>query len=368
MNDKKIIFRPIIAIAPGETLLELIRSLHITQAELARRMGRPLKLVNEIIKGKTSITPETAVQLEQVLGKPAAFWNNLESIYQDLKVRQGQESSFREMVDEAKKFPYAEMATHEWIPKTRELVKRVEYLLQFFSVTSFENIIEKALLPGAYSISTKHTYSMPAIYAWLRQGVRETENEEVKDFDKDKLINSLSLIKALSKSEPNIFAPELKKIFAECGIAFIVVPELKNAPIFGSTRWQAPNKALLQMSIRLRWADYFWFHLFHEIGHILFDNKKDFNVDFKENNPKKEAEEKANEFATETLIPKESYEEIRLRVEKLRSEGSSVSNIIKDFATKLNIHPGIIIGRLQHEKVLPYTFNNLRMKLEWTNE
>ncbi len=372
MNDKntekKLIFKPVIAIAPGETLLEVIRSLDITQAELARRMGRPLKLINEIIKGKTSITPETAVQLEQVLGKPAAFWNNLESMYQDLKIRQEQGNKFKEMIDEAKKFPYAEMAKHDWVPEARDAVKRVECLLQFFSVTSFENIIEKAALQGAYSISTKHKHSMPAIYAWLRQGVRETENISVNDFDKDKLINSLPLIKALSKSGPDIFAPELEKIFNECGIAFVVVPELTNAPIFGSTRWLAPNKALIQMSIRLKWADYFWFHLFHEIGHILFDNKKEFNVDFKENNPRKESEDRASEFAMDTLISKNHYQEIKTKVEKLKSQGSSFSGEIKSFATQLNIHPGIIVGRLQHEKVLPYTFNQLRMRLEWVKK
>ena len=368
MNEEKIIFKPVVAIAPGETLLELIRSLNITQAELARRMGRPLKLVNEIIKGKTAITPETAVQLEQVLGKPAAFWNNLESIYQDLKIRHEQGNKFKEMIDEAKKFPYAEMARHEWVPETRDAVKKVENLLQFFSVTSFENIIEKAALQGAYSISTKHKYSMPAIYAWLRQGVREVESVDVKEFDKDTLINNLPLIKALSKSGPDVFAPELDKIFRECGIAFVVVPELTNAPIFGSTRWLAPNKALIQMSIRLKWADYFWFHLFHEIGHILFDNKKEFNVDFKENNPSKESEERASEFAMDALVPKASYEEIKVRVEKLRSQGLSISDEVKKFATKLNIHPGIIIGRLQHERVLPYTFNQLRMKLEWAKK
>ena len=66
---------------PGETLLELIEELGMSQTELAQRMERPKKTINEIIKGKTAITPETALQLEKVLGPPADFWNNRERIY-----------------------------------------------------------------------------------------------------------------------------------------------------------------------------------------------------------------------------------------------------------------------------------------------
>jgi HTH-type transcriptional regulator/antitoxin HigA len=79
-----ITFRPNYAVPPGETLKETIVSLGMTSAELARRTGRPKKTINEIIKGKAAITPDTAIQLERVLGVPASFWNNLERNYQDI--------------------------------------------------------------------------------------------------------------------------------------------------------------------------------------------------------------------------------------------------------------------------------------------
>ncbi|MEZ4729600.1 MAG: helix-turn-helix domain-containing protein [Caldilineaceae bacterium] len=47
---------------PGETLLETIEAYGMSQAELAERMGRPKKTVNEIIHGKAAITPETALR------------------------------------------------------------------------------------------------------------------------------------------------------------------------------------------------------------------------------------------------------------------------------------------------------------------
>src|SRR4030043_256713 len=73
---------PDVAIYPGEYLSEEIEARSISQKELARRMGRPLNAINEIINGKKAITAETALQLEEALpGIPARFWLNLETDY-----------------------------------------------------------------------------------------------------------------------------------------------------------------------------------------------------------------------------------------------------------------------------------------------
>ena len=74
---------PNIAIPPGEFLLEEIQALGLTQKELARRMGRPINAINEIINGRKAITAETALQLEEVMPEiPARFWLNLETDFQ----------------------------------------------------------------------------------------------------------------------------------------------------------------------------------------------------------------------------------------------------------------------------------------------
>ena len=71
-------YRPDRVSYPGETVLETIEAYGMSQAELAERMGRPKKTVNEIVNCKAAITPETALQLEHVLGVPARFWMNRE--------------------------------------------------------------------------------------------------------------------------------------------------------------------------------------------------------------------------------------------------------------------------------------------------
>lgn len=54
---------------------------NLSQADLAERMGRPKKTINEIIAGKTAITPETAIQLERVFKTSAQFWLNRDARY-----------------------------------------------------------------------------------------------------------------------------------------------------------------------------------------------------------------------------------------------------------------------------------------------
>jgi addiction module HigA family antidote len=62
---------------PGEVLLETLEFAHMSQAEFARRTDLSTKHVNQIIKGKSGYTAETALRFELVLGIPAEFWLRL---------------------------------------------------------------------------------------------------------------------------------------------------------------------------------------------------------------------------------------------------------------------------------------------------
>ena len=64
---------------PGEMLLEeFVKPLGITQTELARCMDVSYPRLNEIIKGRRSVTPDTALRLSRVLGMSADFWLGLQ--------------------------------------------------------------------------------------------------------------------------------------------------------------------------------------------------------------------------------------------------------------------------------------------------
>ena len=64
---------------PGKMLFEeFVKPLGLTQAELARRLGVSYPRLNEIIKGRRSVTPDTALRLSRVLGMSADFWLGLQ--------------------------------------------------------------------------------------------------------------------------------------------------------------------------------------------------------------------------------------------------------------------------------------------------
>lgn len=64
---------------PGEMLLEeFLKPLEITQTEFSRRLGISFQRLNEVINGRRSVTPDTALRLARVLGMSADFWLNLQ--------------------------------------------------------------------------------------------------------------------------------------------------------------------------------------------------------------------------------------------------------------------------------------------------
>jgi addiction module HigA family antidote len=60
---------------PGETILEdFLKPLGMTQTEFAQRIDVAWTRANQLIKGKRSVTPDTALRLERLFGMPADFW------------------------------------------------------------------------------------------------------------------------------------------------------------------------------------------------------------------------------------------------------------------------------------------------------
>ncbi len=74
-------------VTPREVLEKYLDAHGMSQVEFAARTGMAKKTINEIIKGKASITPDTALKLERALGRPAHFWSNLERQFQEHRAR-----------------------------------------------------------------------------------------------------------------------------------------------------------------------------------------------------------------------------------------------------------------------------------------
>ncbi len=80
---------------PGWLLAEELEVRGMSQRELARRIGRPYQVVNEIVRGRKAITAETALQLEAEFGTRAYIWLGLQADYDLMIAKQKLETAAR---------------------------------------------------------------------------------------------------------------------------------------------------------------------------------------------------------------------------------------------------------------------------------
>jgi HTH-type transcriptional regulator/antitoxin HigA len=142
---------------------------------------------------------------------------------------------------------------------------------------------------------------------------------------------------------------------------FVMVPAIPKAHVSGIARWLNPHKPLIQLSLYGKTNDKFWFTFFHEAAHILFhsDGKKTIYLDDLNADCKDPQEEQANQWASEFLIPQSCHD----RLPELRSKEA-----VKRFSEEIGIHTGIIVGRLQHDKIIePSWMNDLKETFKWVN-
>ena len=348
-----------LAVPPGVYLTEIAEEMGLSQAELARRMGRPVQVISEIANGIKSITPDTALQLEQVLGVPAHIWAGLETEYQLTKARSEAAVQIEQETDLAVRFPYPEMAKLGWVKPTRRRTEKVVELRRFFNVASLRNLPGVRAYAPAFRQSTKATLSHEALVAWLRGGALEAEKIETAAFDRAKARLIVPALRPMTREEPERFLPKLRWQLAQTGIAFVLLPHFPKTYTNGATFWLSSSKAVVMMSVRGSWADIFWFSLFHELGHILLHDKRHtFLEDGLEDSGWKKQEDEADEFAQEALVPPASW---RAFVQAKDFSPESMAS----FADELGIAPGIIVGRLQHDGLLPHNHHSHRARYRW---
>ncbi|WP_291401015.1 ImmA/IrrE family metallo-endopeptidase [Daejeonella sp.] len=345
---------------PGDTIQEHLDFIGMSQAELAERMGRPKEKINDLIKGREPITVPTAFQLENVLGIAASFWLNSEKSYRKELYELNLQEELEKQYDWLDAFPVNQMRKFGWLPNTREKYILMDSLLKFFCVAStdeWKRIYVDEEVSVAFKISLAHTQSPHAISAWLRKGEIQAKEIDIAEFDKKKFKEALAEIKELAFLMHDDFIQQLQNICAKCGVALVFTQNLSKAPISGATRW-FHNKPIIQLSGRFRTNDHFWFTFFHEAAHIILHGKKDIFLENVEGTEiDQEKEEEANAFAAKLLLTENELKQI-IDAAPLTEE------MIHQFANNFRTPAGVIIGRLQHLKLIPFHIGNgFRQKL-----
>jgi HTH-type transcriptional regulator/antitoxin HigA len=351
----KLVFSPDYGVAPGETLLETLHASGMTQADLAGRTGRPVKTINEIIKGKTTITPETALQFERVLGIPASFWNNLEKDYREFCVELREQSRLKTFTWWLKHIPLNELIVRGHVAHTRDQHQLVGEALRFFGVSSPQTWQQLWMSPRAAFRSSPAFASSPgAVAAWLRIGELKAKEISCSPFDKATFKTEVDRLRSLTVEDGRTTKERLRDQCRRAGVAVVFVSELSGTHVSGATHWLTPSKALVQLSCRYKTDDQFWHTFFHECGHILLHGKREAFVDSPRDKETKRQEREANEFAANLLVPAH-----RLRAFLSRWRGTQ-REIVR-FAEDIGIAPGIVVGQLQHLGEIGYErFNQLK--------
>lgn len=352
---------------PGETLAELLDEREMSQKELALRTGLSPKAINEIVKGKALPSRETADKFEPIFGLSANFWMDKSNRYMDYiseaKKRHEAEKQFQFL----KQFPFAKAFKFNFVVpfKTRDPYELYDNFLKYFKVSSVEQWKEMWLNPSvAYRKSPAYENNPFAASMWLRQGIIQAENIACELFDKQKAKNIIPEIKKLTmEPNPEIFIPKLLELCCSVGIAVVLIPSIQGCTASGATKWLNSDKVMLLLSLRHKTNDHFWFSFFHEFGHILLHGKKDTFIEDK-NSRDVVKEQEADDFASNTLISKSNWD-------RFEYVGRFDQKSIVDFASKVGVAPGIVLGRLQKKELLPYQHvltKKLKVYYKWREE
>jgi HTH-type transcriptional regulator/antitoxin HigA len=184
-----------------------------------------------------------------------------------------------------------------------------------------------------------------------------------KPFSMTGLRDAVSQLPALSTLADGV--SQVPKRLAALGIRFVVAEHLPNTRVDGAAFWLNQGAPVVVVSLRYDRADWFWFTLMHELAHIVSGHARskavlDIGLVGRDSEPASQDETEevvANRLASEWLIPEERLSEF---VETTKPRFSR--DRVLQFAETLSVHPGIVVGRLQHDKQLPWT--HLRNLLE----
>ncbi len=359
MTERKHAFDPAWAVPPGAAIRMTLEAVGMSQADAATRLGISEKHLSRIINGEARVTPDVAVKLEIVLEIPTRFWASAQAYYDELKAKIEQRAQFEAEKERARAYPYAALAKLGAVRATRDAAERTRELLRFLGAASFDNV--QTAYSAAFRVASGRTPQPEAVVAWLRLGELEAQRTNVAEYSRDQLVAAIPAIRAATRLPMAQAVEGLRSTLARCGAVLAMVPHLPKTYAHGATYWLSPVKAVVQVSMRGKWEDVFWFSLMHEVGHLVLRHpKKDVLIAWDDGEDLPETEQAANDFAARTLIPPRD-------LERFLSEyvGAIAGERVEAFAAEIGICPGIVVGRLQHDGTIGHDrLNDLRRRLE----
>lgn len=343
---------PYKATHPGEILKDELEAREIKQKVFAKEMGIPATVLNELIKGKRSITADSAILLEASLGIDAKFWMDFQTQY-DLNVASIQCKNIERIKNIELWKIIKENVPVKYFEKlgllTNSIHENIEKMWRIYECSDIDGLLNHVVAQKSYfKKSEKLDINAINIGGWC-QLVKYTAKDiqlqvPFNLFQKDNLVAELKVAYLDGKD----LEVKTKEILNRYGIKFIILSKPEQAPVDGFS-FISDGFPVIAVTLRKATIDNFVFAIFHEIYHIynhLYSegaipeclNVED-DVSVNEN--------EANFFARDILIPKDDW--LRFKRENVCINYAVFDKKLTEFAAEVKVHPSIVLGRYCYE-------------------
>lgn len=343
-----------IAFHPGYYIKEYIEEIGLTQEDFANRLGTTPKNISYIIRGEQSISIDIANKLSRMSGTSVKYWLNLQNEYDTIVFEIKNLKEINEEREVFKSLKYSYFRDNFDLPDVPgKIDEQIKYVREFLNVSSLTVFKKKDMYVNFRKADLNQT-EINTIKANIMVQIAANislKEVDIPKYDKKSFLKAIEYALTLTKDHKE-FYKIIKKEFYKCGVDLIVLPNLLGSKINGASK-KIGDHVMLMVNDRNSNSDSFWFTLFHEIGHII---NGDFGISFEKEEGKEE--ENANKFAEDKLIPSKEYDEF------IKKRKFTLNSLI-EFSNEINRDPGIVLGRLQKDKLISYDdwkFNSLRTK------
>lgn len=342
-------YKEIMAFHPGYYIAEVIEDMGISQEEFAIRVGTTPKNISTLVNGQINLSNDMAKKLSAMTGTSVDVWLRLQGEYDKKIIEIEKQKDLDAQKEVITLIDYSFFIRYANMPATRNANEKIDNLCKYLMISDLRILKQPDFLVNYRTgIPTVETKNIINSRVWLQTAINLSREIVTEPFNAEKLKSFLPELRTMTIKEPKEFVTRMQEIFSQCGVAFVLLPHLKNSGVNGAVKWVSKDRVVLAMNTRGAYADKFWFTLFHEIKHVFqqrikttfisstSDELEDMNA---------ELEEEANKFSSDFLIPPN----------KLKAWGPTPytsDNEIVAFAKSIGIHPGIVAGRLQHEKII----------------
>ena len=345
---------PYQATHPGEAIKDELKARDIRQKDFALDIDMQPTMLNEVIKGKRSVTADIALLLEEALDIPADFWLRFQTQYEidQARIRDRNTKKLQriQLWKNIKEFVPVRFFARAGV-LTGDLEEDLNTVFHIYGVTVLSELEDRvtnqmASLPAHYRKSDKLQVDKINLLGWTKLVAWKAETAKAASFNPDSFRDLKSELFPVIYSNSNT-RDRVRDVLATYGIKMIFQQKFEKTPVDGYAFWSGNNPAIA-LTLRHKRIDNFAFTLFHELGHVYLHLSKNREISFldlesKSNAKASDPETEANDFAKDALIPEELWAE--LLQEKTLSDES-----IRGFAAKHQTHPAIVLGRLLYEQ------------------